>query len=240
MNPLHFRSSWLTSLPDIVLVKIIGYIELHDLLLSVNRTCKKLHLFIRDTSYLWEDFVFEDSITLKKEDLKTVLCHSSAFKRLILSPFDVQCQSYEIDLLFSTHLKSKKLYWLSLTDVPISTLCFSLNTPNIEILNLSGCINLNDDDFHVLKNLVKLEQLYVSFTSIYQNTVCEIVRGKQLSVLDVCGVELSIETCNLVLRSCHSSLLFFHLSVDQSVSEQQFNRAIRDKFIDVNIKIYKQ
>lgn len=233
----------MTLLPPLVLVKILRYISIYELLTIVNRTCKTLYTLIAQTSVLWEHFEIEQvdgPLSIGKEDLVAILKHASAFKTLILPPLSVICEGFEIDLLFSNLLKSFKLHWLTLTDLSLSTLCFMVNTPNVEILNLSGCTNLHDEDFLVLKLTTQIHKLYLSFTNISGTTLCEIVRGKSLLVLDVCGVPLTIQECQHVLRLCHTTLITFDLSLEEGVPDDQFNREIRDLYINIGFHIYKK
>ena len=241
MNVFFCRSG-LTFLPTLVLVKILRYISIYELLTTVNRTCRTFYELVRQTSVLWEYFEFEHDqhVSIKKRHLEIILKHSQAFRTLIFPPLELECYGYELDLLFASFMKSRKLYHLSLVDLPISTLCFVENTPNIEILNLSGCVNLVNDDFLVLKGATRLDQLYLSFTNISGETLCEIVRGKSLIVLDVSGVPLSLDLCHRVLRLLASTLVAFHLSLEGGVQEMQFNREICDLYLDTSFHIYKQ
>ena len=233
----------LVSLPAEVLVYIFRFLGIEELLTRVNRTCTVFNELIKKSSILWERFEFEDltePLNIKKDDLSFILKHSAAFRTFILPPSSVFCKSYEIDYLFSTLLHSKSLYWLTLTDLPISTLCFITYTPNIEVLNLTGCTNLVDNDFLILQNATKLDQIYLSFTSVQPTTVCKIVKGKNLTVIDVCGVQFTISQCREVLQHCRDTLLYFHLTLDDSVSESDFNREIIDLNFDTNIHLYRK
>jgi len=230
-----------TQLPDLVLVRVLRYISIFELLTSVNRTCKTFYNLIAQTSVLWEHFEFEQldgPLSISRTDLELILTHARAFKTFILPPLAVSCNGFDLDLLFANFLKSCKLSWLTLTDLPLSTLCFLVNTPNIEVLNLSGCTNLVDEDFMVLKTVTHVDQLYLSFTNISNNTLCEIVRGKSLLVLDVCGVPLTIATCHQVLSATHTSLITFDLSLDNGISVQDFNRQVKDVYLDTAFHIY--
>jgi hypothetical protein len=208
----------------------------------VNRTCKTFCKIISNTHVLWEDFEFdhEGQLSITEVDLERILQHSIYFRKCIFPPFSLKCEGFEIDFYFSRYLKSKKLYWLTLTDLPISTLCFIKNTPNIQILDLSGCTNLIDDDFRVLKKTRDIDQLYLSFTNITGKTLIEIVCDKTLIVLDVCGVRLSLENCKTILHSCFSSLLTFHLSLEEDVTERQFNEEVRNIYRDIAFHVYRK
>lgn len=70
----------------------------------------------------------------------------------------IQCTAPQIDWSFTLHLpNARHLYWVDLTDCNVSTICFLKFLPDLEILNLSGCRKLIDEDFVVLNECEKLD-----------------------------------------------------------------------------------
>jgi len=55
--------------------------------------------------------------------------------------------------------------------------------PNLELLNVSGCRHLVDDEFTIVKDLSALCQLYVSFTVVKPHILADIVQHKSITVL---------------------------------------------------------
>ena len=236
---LIFRST-LVSLPDVVLVNVLSYIQLQDLLTIVNRTCKKLNHLIKTRSFLWRNFDFDWDLHLKYDVICEILSHSARFVKLYL-PRDnfINCPAPDIDYLFLTRfLPAKNLYLISMIDNPVSTLSFLKYTPNVQIVDFSGCHNLRDDDFLALLECKELDQIYVSFTDISPKTLCAIVKGKSVTVLDACAVEFDINECKQILSQICVSLLSFNLSLKEGVEIHDFNREIRDLYIDNHFHIY--
>lgn len=131
--------------------------------------------------------MFDAELQVNSDNLTYILQHSRDFQRFVLYGSDVDCEVPTLYLLFTTYINSSKLTWLVLTDLPISTVCSLRNTPNIEILNLSHCKNLNDSDFTVIESYSRLQRF-----------------------------KLSISRCTAILSVCYETLIAFHLSVEDS------------------------
>ena len=56
--------------------------------------------------------------------------------------------------------------------------------PNLELLDMSGCRHLVDDNFTIVQDLSALCQLYVSLTEVKPHTLADIVQHKSITVLD--------------------------------------------------------
>jgi hypothetical protein len=236
-----FRSTLnFISLPDDVLVVVLSYIPLQDLLTYVNRTCKRLNDLIKTKSSLWRHFEFDWELNVKYGDLCEILNHAASFTYFLLPQGSViNCPAPDIDFIFLTRfVPARHLYWICLTDVPISTLSFIKYIPNLQIVNLTGCYNLRDEDFLVLRDCKELDQIYVSFTDIKPKTLSEIITGKQVIVLDACGVEFDIHECKTIVSPIFGSLLSFSLSLKADIETQDFNHQIIDYFIDTQFHIY--
>lgn len=111
--------------------------------------------------------------------------------------------------------------------------------PNIQILNLSGCHNVVDDDFLVIQKCLKLEQLYVSFTNIKPTTIVFLSSELKLSVLEACAVPLSINDIESVFSYCYRTLLYVHLTLSNDIDKAEFQRSFGRRYIDCSIQIYK-
>lgn len=225
----------LIDLPDLILVNILQYIKFADLILVVNRTCKRLNTIVKENSRLWRHLYFEHPITLNKEQLDYVLRHSNGFSEFSIPHATFSCLVPDIDsALVHRFFNAKKLYWLDLTECKLSTLCFLEYLPNLEILNVSECLNLVDDDFHAITYCKKLDHLYVSFSAITPSTVVSITNELRLTVLDVSGIKFSLEQCRQLFESSYETLLFVNISLNDSESAQGFERLLR-YYIDCNI-----
>ena len=230
----------LLQLPNLVLVNIFRNFHLQFLLQVVSRTCKTLHSLVHSNSVLCEVFEFDHRIELSIADLQKILSHSKTYQRFMLFSGALDnCRVCDIDYTFIKYFqKAEQLYWLNVTDAPISTLGFIVNAPNIQLLNLSGCKNLLDVDFAVIADCTKLDQLYLSFTHISPETLVSIIRGRRLTVLDICNVQLSIEHCEQILAGCWETLLYFHLSLQEGISSNSFRSQIEDIYIDISFRLY--
>ena len=193
-------------------MNFLQYIELPDLLCNVTRSCKRLNSIIHSSSVLWRNISFDFQINLSYDSLKRLLEHASGFRTFQIPFIHLECLSSDVDWLFMNgQRKAKELYWLDLTDCKLST-CFQC-LPNIQILNLSGCHNLADDDFLVIQKCLKLEQLYVSFTNIKPTTIMFLSSKLKLSVLEACAVPLGINDIESVFSYCYRTLLYVHLTL---------------------------
>lgn len=125
---------------------------------------------------------------------------------------------------------SKHPSWLDLTDTKLSTLQFLHFTPNLEILNLSGCKNLRDTDFIVIADCIKLDQLYLSFTNISPTVLVKLAKSLDLISLDACAVALSLNECKTIIENL-KNLTFFHLS-PKDISNSEFDQEVRHVYQD--------
>jgi hypothetical protein len=114
-----------------------------------------------------------------------------------------------------------------------------LHLPHLEILNLSGCTKLIDEDFEALKSCQNLAQLYVSFTSITSKTVVEICQVIDLIVLDTTSVLFPNRDRKSVLESSCGTLLYWYMSLNADEQESDL-KELKDKFIDCCIKITRR
>lgn len=221
----EFSQESLTSLPDLVLLKILSLIRIQDLLQSVSRTCKKLHDIIENYSRLWRHFSPDHCDLVTKEQLMRILNHSVGFYEFVIPYCSYVCCPPDVDFLFTTGLcNAKLLYWLDITGCEVSTLCFLNFLPNIEILNLSECKNLVDVDFQAIRSCKKLSQCYVSFTKIKPETIVSLCDDVRLSVLDTSGIPIKLTHCRRILSPY---LLFFYVTLAEGEDEQMFQGLVR-------------
>lgn len=150
-----------------------------------------------------------------------------------------ECTVPEVDYILAKHFKySPNLYWIELFDFPISTLCFLSVIMSIQILQLWGCDNLQDCDFHCFMRCCVLDQLDIPFANISTQTVINTVNGKHLSVLDVSGIKSDTEECTQVRESCYRTLIIFGLSLSES--EDIFNTNTEDIYLDCSYQICRK
>jgi hypothetical protein len=146
----------LLELPDVPLIRVLYFIDLEDLLLVVNRVCKRLNDIIKYSAVLWTVFEFYDPLNITESDLPCILKHSKKFRVFNIGLSNYTGRLAQLDYFLVTSLSSSKnLIWLTLTGIDISTTCFLQYLPNLEILDLSQCNNLNDCDFSCYSLLYK-------------------------------------------------------------------------------------
>jgi hypothetical protein len=63
----------LLELPDVPLIRVLYFIDLEDLLLVVNRVCKRLNDIIKYSTVLWTVFEFYDPLNITESDLPCIL-----------------------------------------------------------------------------------------------------------------------------------------------------------------------
>jgi len=236
-----FSDTPILDLPDLPLIRIFYFLELEDLLLLVNRVCRRFQSIIRNTPILWTVFEFFDALHIREENLPYILKHSNKF-----SVFNFVYSGYSgslaaLDYLLVINLsRATNLTCLNLSGSIISTTSFLQFLPNLELLDLSQCQNLQDQDFHVVSFCHKLDNLYLSFNEIKPSTIKSIVTNTQtLEVLDICGIYLKLQEIKDILDKCYWTLLSLYLSLDRSVDEEYFHRQIYLNYIDLNYHIYK-
>lgn len=136
--------------------------------------------------------------------------------------------------------RSTYLTDLNLTQSKISSICFLQFLPHLEYLNLTECTNLCDADFYVIKNLHRLDSLYLSFNFISTKCLSEIVVDKpDLQVLEIYGIGLSIDAFHDIVSPCYQSLDHIFLSLSPEVDEEQFYLIVHTYYIDLTPRIYK-
>lgn len=228
----------LTELPDNILVSIFKLFDLQFLLQVVNRTCKRLHSLIEENSILWRFFEFDIELAVKSSDLERILQHSSCFRRFLLprSNFEIQLPNTIIE---GSLERCRYLYWLDLSDSTITSLSFLRKTPELEVLDLTGCKLLHDSEFLEIHNCTKLDHLFLSFTNITPYTFVAVASKQNLITLDGCGIELNVSQCKRILKENCRHLQYFSLSLAASVNHYLFESEITSVFCDCQFNIYK-
>lgn len=141
----------ITDLPEYIIIEIFKYLDLCTLLQTIKRTCQLFYHIVKNTSILWRNFDFDIPLHLTEDDVTEIFRHSQCFRSFLLTSESILCRTAFLNFTFVQGFqKSKHLTWLDLTDSKLSTLQFLHFTPNLEILNLSGCKNLRDTDFIVI------------------------------------------------------------------------------------------
>jgi hypothetical protein len=104
--------------------------------------------------------------------------------------------------------------------------------PRLEILNVSECDNLVDNDFRVISEVQTLDQLYLSYTNVKASTVVDIGTSLELLVLDASGIIMTVEQCDKILNM---EMHYIQVSFDSNESERSINQ-LKDRWIDCDIK----
>jgi hypothetical protein len=229
------------ELPDVPLIRVLYFIDLEDLLLVVNRVCKRLNDIIKYSTVLWIVLEFYDPLNITESDLPCILKHSKKFRVFNIGLSNYTGRLAQLDYFLVTNLSSSKnLIWLTLTRTEISTTCFLQYLPNLEILDLSQCSNLNDCDFHVIRYCTKLEALYLAFNKVEPKTITDVISDKpNLQVLEITGLYLKLSEIHNVLHKCYQSLMSFYVSLHSSVNEDDFEQEINLNYRDLYYHIYK-
>lgn len=228
----HLMATLLT-LPDIVLVQILSHIPITDLLLTVNRTCRRINNLIENTSSVWKDISTEFCVELTKSDLTRILKHAGGFECFLVPFANIKCYPYEIDFLFSTNLvNSKNLYWLDISRCKLSTLCFLQYMPSLTVLNVSECPNLVDEDFEVISLCTGLDHLYMSYNSISFRTITSVCSVLDLMVLDLSGIRLTTDLVETVIKPC-----MFSLQISLIEGQEEDLNIVRSNHLDCSIRI---
>ncbi|KAJ8302248.1 LOW QUALITY PROTEIN: hypothetical protein KUTeg_021235 [Tegillarca granosa] len=226
----------LTDLPDLIIIEILKFIPLQELLQSVIRTCKIIRGIIQNSPILWRNFEFENPIKVSFESLQYALKHSRKFKVFNIGFSENTCATPELDYLLTKKLLcGPNLVWIILSKSQISTLAFLQELPNLELLCIDECSNINDADCLIIPKCRKLEQLYLSFNNILAETVINITKDLSLINLDVAGIKFDILDCVALLNSCYESLLFFHLSLKDTVNPDDFERNVERNLSTMNV-----
>ena len=177
---------------------------------------------------------------IDENTLANILSHSIGFWTFLLPYANLICPVPDLDLILIRGLSaSKSLYWLDLSDCELSSLCFLKCTPNLEILNVSGCKNLIDQDFTALKYCSKINQLYVSFTAIYPSSLISLCSILTLNVLDMCAIPFKLKEIESLMQLSYSTLVYVHLSLDSTLDVTVFRQFIAKRYLDCSFSIYQ-
>ena len=169
------------DLPDVPLIRIFFFLDLENLLLIINRVCTRFYNLHEKTPVLWKICEFYEHLIIKEEDFPYIFQHAIKFNFFNIIYCTYTGHHYSFDYYCVTKLSnSNQLTWLNLTGTPISTTCFLQLLPNLEILDLSQCPNLNDNDFHAASVCHKLKTLHLSFSYLDPKTVQTLSHVHQL------------------------------------------------------------
>lgn len=227
----------ITDLPEYIIIEIFKYLDLCTLLQTINRTCQLFYHIVKNTSILWRNFDFDIPLHLTEDDVTEIFRHSQCFRSFLLTSESILCRTAFLNFTFVQGFqKSKHLTWLDLTESKLSTLQFLHFTPNLEILNLSGCKNLRDTDFIVIADCIKLDQLYLSFTNISPTVLVKLAKSLDLISLDACAVALSLNECKTIIENL-KKITFFHLS-PKDISNSEFDQEVRHVYQDCCFSLY--
>jgi len=92
--------------------------------------------------------------------------------------------------------------------------------------------------FFILESLEAFQKLYVSFTAVTAETLLQIVRNKNITVLDACGVNFSVATCTSILDSVQN-IKSLSISLDSDISETEFRHELRLSNQNCSIHIHR-
>lgn len=223
-------------MPDVVIINILRFLDLSELIQTVSKTCKRLYTIIYENSRLLRHCYFDFPLELTETQLQAILKHSVGFEEFLIGCATIKCSITSLNLLLTENLSHCNfLYWLDLTGCRLSTLCFLKNLKSLQILNLSECCNLTDEEFEIIVNCKNLDQLYLSYTTVKPMTIISIVSKLRLISLDVCGIGLSVRQCNDIIECTYSTLDFLYLTLQSSEDKDQFDRLL-DKYRDCYIR----
>ena len=203
--------------------------------------CRKFYNLIKYTPILWSIFEFYEPLIIKEEDLQYIFQHCRSFRvfNIGYSIYTGRLPALDFNCVLNLR-RANSLTWLNLTNSSISTTCFLQFMPNLEILDLSQCLNLKDCDFLAVSLCTNLDSLYISFNEISPKTIVDIVTyTPKIQVLDLSGIYLNYIHVLDILDKCYKSLMSFYLSFDNTVQENDFDRFMHFNYIDLSYRIYK-
>ena len=92
------ENCYLTSLPDLVFVKILSHFSIQDLLHTVAKTCIRLNSIVECNSILWSRFDPDYFSSVNIEQLHRILRHSTALTEFAIPYGTFTCCAPDIDL----------------------------------------------------------------------------------------------------------------------------------------------
>ena len=98
----------LLELPDVPLIRVLYFIDLEDLLLVVNRVCKRLNDIIKYSTVLWTVFEFYDPLNITESDLPCILKHPKKFRVFNIGLSNYTGRLAQLDYFLATSLSSSK------------------------------------------------------------------------------------------------------------------------------------
>ena len=96
----------LLQLPIEVLLKILRFIDLPELLMSVSKVCRHLNITVNTNDILWEEFEWNYPISVCKEDLERIFRKSKHFQKFLFPPAStIKCSVPEFDYILTKHFE---------------------------------------------------------------------------------------------------------------------------------------
>lgn len=99
----------LLELPDVPLIRVLYFIDLENLLLVVNRVCKRLNDIIKYSTVLWTVFEFYDPLNITENDLPCILKHPKKFRVFYIGLSNYTGRLAQLDYFLVTSFSSSKI-----------------------------------------------------------------------------------------------------------------------------------
>ena len=181
---------------------------------SVSLVCRRFHYVIEERSELWQKLDFDTPLYFHSVSTLEKITTNRTFIHFGIPHATERIKAYEIDSFLSRALTaSRKLTWLDITESQASTLHFLRDLQNLSVLIIDSCQNIADQDILVLRELRKLTQIYLGFTSVTAQGIISAVAGHQyLNTLECSGILFDNQSLTRLLESV-PSLQFLTVSL---------------------------
>lgn len=213
-------------LNDDVLRKIFSNIPLQDLIQSVCKVCTRFNSIVKNDVHLWKNFDFDYPLHFSEESINAVLPEKRIkILRYLSLPFATEeIITCDIDRFLCRLTQAHLLTWLDISGAQTSSLHFVKELTNLSVLIVDTCKYLQDCDISVVKELRKLEHLYIGYTSI---TAEGIIRAlppfQKVNTLECSGIYFVEEELIELLERAGGSLKFLAVSVRSHVDVIQLS-----------------
>ena len=166
----------LCDLPEEILLKIFGFLRLPDLLRHISPVCRRFR-YICQYPTLWRHFCFDVYYTKSRFD--QVFTHAHCFRSLSLVSYLGQLKQEVPPKYIEAALgRCSKLTELNISyNLTIQDLSFLQNMPNLEILTMEYCCNVDAQTaVQALKSLQHPKKVVLSMCEQFtKDQLCEIL-----------------------------------------------------------------
>ena len=203
---------------------IFGHLELYEIITSLRPICRRFKEIVDSSGALWKNFSFPHMISFNGYNLLHIMrfCVHFVDFQVPYAHFDVN--EVEINAIFNRLSLCQNLKYLDLTAcAKLSQLAFLQSVGhNLDVLMLSECENINENEFSNLFYCSSLKALHVAFTKITPDIILNtVMQNECLEIIDAAGIYFQFQCLRQILNSHKNAFIMVSLHEDVTPDEKR-------------------